>query len=168
MIGLKKGTVRLYSFDKKWHNAFLREKNVLEKCLDNNFIVIEHVGSTAIPGVLAKPIIDIAIGTKNRKYSLICKSLIKKLGYNYRGEVRKGEFFFAKGPENKRTIYIRIVVYKSKTYREYIIFRDVLKSDKRLIKQYNVLKQKLAALYKNNREEYTKRKDPFIKMVLKK
>ena len=166
MIGLKKGIVKLHRYDTRWRNSYLREKNNLKKILKNNFVEIEHVGSTSIPQLVSKPILDIAVGTKNKSQSLKCRKILKNSNYHYRGELHREEFFFAKGSENRRTVYVKIIIYNSKNWKNYIFFRDSLRKNKKLVKEYAQLKKELSKKYGDNRPEYTKRKGWFIRKVL--
>ena len=67
MVGLQKNSVAVYPYDEEWPIEFEKEKKILEGILKNFDVEIEHVGSTSIPGLSAKPIIDIAIGVKDEK-----------------------------------------------------------------------------------------------------
>lgn len=169
MIGLKRGTVKLVSYNPKLKGSFEREKKRLQKALGNLVIGIEHVGSTAIPGVSAKPIIDIAIVMKSIKSPDRLIKLLETVGYQYKQDDDvPGRLFFTKGPEEKRTHYIHVIELGGKEWQNLILFRDYLLSHKQAILQYNELKNKLAKSYTLDRKAYTSGKDKFIKAILKK
>ncbi len=165
MIGLKRKTIKLVPHQKSWDSFFQKEKNMLLTAIPN--ICIEHVGSTAIPNIVAKPIIDIVIGIDKIKNFHLYKNKLKKLGFechNNRGS--KFNKFFTKGPEDCRTIYVHLVKNKGKIWNKYINFRDILIKDIKLAKKYEELKLDLAAKF-TNRDDYTKAKAAFIKKVNK-
>lgn len=169
MIGLKRGTVKIIPYDKTWPIEFNREKEKLEKLLGPNVISIEHVGSTSIHNLGAKPIIDVLIGVKSiKKEGKICSNILdKKSGYYKRFKYSpKVRFLIAKGNEEKRTHYIHIVRYKGRIWDRSILFRDYLRKNKLAIKKYFKLKKLLANKYNDNREKYTKEKSAFIKSSL--
>lgn len=100
MIGLKRGTVKLMPHNKVWFSIFEKEKKHLKKKLGNLAIDIQHIGSTSIPGIPAKPIIDIAVGVRSLKDVKKFPKSLKSLGYKLR---KKGStphnILFVKGPE---------------------------------------------------------------------
>lgn len=108
MIRLRRGTVKLVKQNSKRRNSFKKEKKKLKKVLGNHVIEIQHVGSTAVKGIVAKPIIDIGLIVPSLR---IVKRNIKKLqniGYILKKENRKDRLFFTKGPEKRRTHYLHI------------------------------------------------------------
>lgn len=169
MIGLKRGTVQLVPYNPKWKENFEKEKQCLQKALGDLVIGIEHVGSTAIPGIFAKPVIDIAIIVKSIKLPDKLIKLLENLRYEYKQDDDvPGRLFFTKGPENKRTYYIHVVKLKSKQWKNLVLFRNYLLKSKAVARQYNELKNKLAKNYALDRKSYTSGKDKFIKTVIKK
>ena len=165
MIGLKRKTIKLIPHHKSWVPFFKKEKNKILKAIPN--IHVEHVGSTAIPSISAKPIIDMTIGIKKIKDFNKYKIKLEKLGFEYHAN-RGSKFnkFFTKGPADCRTVYIHLVRYKGNIWNNYINFRDKLNKNKKLASQYQKLKLNLASKFKN-RDFYTKAKADFIKMVNK-
>lgn len=93
MIGLEKGTVRLAPYSEEWAQSFEREKEALIECLGDLIIDIEHVGSTAIEGLEAKPIIDILISIKKLGEGFKCIDPLKNLGYEFKGSMGKSNRF---------------------------------------------------------------------------
>ncbi len=167
MIGLKRGTVKLIPYSPKWKDSFEKEKRRLQKSLGDFVISIEHIGSTAVPGVSAKPIIDIAVVVKSIKSPDKLIKLLETLGYEYKQDNDVlGRLFFTKGPEKKRTHYIHVVELKGKEWKNLILFRDYLLSHKKAVHQYTELKNKLAKSYALDRKSYTSGKDEFIKTII--
>ncbi len=164
-IGLKRLTVRLLSHNKKWEESF----NFESKKLQSLFAHIEHIGSTAIQSIVAKPIIDIDVGlfsmSESRKYI----KPLKNLGYELRpSSSSKNHLFFVKGKENKRTHYLHLIKYKGKIWNNDIFFRNYLNKYNKSAKSYEKLKIKLGKKFINDRTQYTKEKKEFIKKIIRK
>ncbi len=167
-LGLKSGTVNLVDYNPKWPELFLQESNILRQTLALAKSSIEHVGSTSIPGMIAKPILDIAVLVDDLEIAEQWKDKLKSIGYWYKEfepEIPDRRFF-AKGPRSKRTVYLHVV--NSKEFDSLLKFRDSLRSSSALAKQYAELKTKQAKTHSNNREEYTKSKNLFIQDVISK
>lgn len=172
-IGLRRGTVKLAFYSSKWKESFEKEKKKIKKALGEMVIDIQHVGSTAVSGVVAKPIIDIVVGVHGLSGKKIDKyiKLFKKLGYKYMGEERprdhQSEHLFVKGNEKKRLCYLHMVKFDSLIWKNYLLFRDYLRAYKKVRDEYTELKLKLAKKFSNNRKSYTSGKEKFIKNLLK-
>jgi len=169
MIGLKRGTVKLVRHNPKWRQNFEREQKKIRKVFGWDALEIQHVGSTAIPGILAKPIIDIALIVPSLQKA---KRYVKKLqAINYelkKNDTRKERLFFTKGPEEKRTHYLHVGEIGSGYAEGMILFRDYLCNHKNAAKKYSELKEKLAQKYQNRREIYATKKEKLIKEIIKK
>lgn len=165
-IGLARGTVRLEPHNPAWAALFAREADTLKNELGAQARDIQHVGSTAIPALPAKPILDIAILVENLDVAAEWASVLAPLGYWYKGlePDNPGRRFFARGPDTRRTVYLHVVGQCE--FGRLILFRDTLRSDARLVRQYANLKGMLASQYASNREQYTKAKERFIQSVL--
>jgi GrpB-like predicted nucleotidyltransferase (UPF0157 family) len=136
-------------------------------------IDIQHVGSTAIPGISAKPIIDIQIAaTSLEEMKVIAIPALQKLGYEYWFENPDPErMFFVKGMPpfgEKRTHHVHIVEPSSKHWQGKILFRDYLIAHPEVAETYQQLKIKLAQQYTHDREQYTDAKTNFINDILQK
>jgi GrpB-like predicted nucleotidyltransferase (UPF0157 family) len=165
MIGLDDDKVILLPHNPKWKNFFLEEKKLLEKTIGHYIISIEHIGSTAIPGIPAKPIIDIGVSVNDFDEAKICIKPIEELGYEYKGEHGiPRRHYFSKG--NPGTHHLHLNEITSKDWTNQIKFRDFLRKNKLSAKEYANVKIKLAEKYPNNREAYLKGKDPFITKIL--
>lgn len=150
-IGLKRGTVKLVAHSRSWKNEFEKEKKGLKKQFGDIAIDIQHIGSTSIPHIKAKPIIDTGAGVKSLANLNKFKKLLKPLGYELIAEVSdlKDHLVFTKGKGQYRTHHLHIAKYKSKRWRDDLFFRDYLINHKIAAKQYEKLK---IALSKNIRE----------------
>lgn len=140
--------------------------------LSDGVIDIQHIGSTAISGLAAKPIIDIYVGVNSSQEAQSLINPIEKLGYQYwKDNPDKEKMFFVKGMPpfgTGRTHHIHIVKYDSDYWRARIIFRDYLREHPEEIKAYSQLKYDLQKLYSHDREAYTDAKFDYIASVLKK
>lgn len=166
--GLGRKKVRLLSYSPEWKKLYKKEEKLLRSAIGEYVLDIQHVGSTSIPGCKAKPIIDIAVGVKSLKAGEKCIKPLERLGYEYKHAAGiKGRHFFAKGSEMYRTHYIHIEKINGKLWKNHILFRDYLCSHKAVVKEYNKLKEKLAKKYKDDRDTYTIKKEPFMKKVMK-
>jgi len=169
MIGLKRGTVKLVPHNPKWAEIFEKGKQLLKNTFGDTIIAIEHVGSTAIPGIPAKPIIDINVGVESLEVARGMKEKFESLGYEYRPfvpghtpEDLKWQELYVKGPEAKRTHHVHVTVYGSDYWNNDLLFRNYLRKNSKRAKQYAELKEELAKKYADDRGTYTKRKEQFI------
>lgn len=164
-IGLKDGTVELRPYAPEWKRLFELEKDILNEKIGKYVLDIQHVGSTAILGMLAKPVIDIGIAVLDFEKSSICIHPIEELGYVYRGEFGiPRRHYFVKG--RPRTYQIHMNEINSEQWRNLLIFRDYLLQHKNTAEQYAQIKIKLAQKYPIDREKYQEGKSPFIRKVL--
>jgi HAD superfamily hydrolase (TIGR01509 family) len=166
-IGLARGTVRLTEYTQTWEGCFRAERAAILRALEQTAVDVQHVGSTSVPGLPAKPIIDIAIGVKSLDDVKQAVSALTTLGYEYFGcSEERGGHFFAKGPDHARTYYLHLVEMDSHEWRDYLAFRDTLRADPILRGEYAELKRRLAAQYASERGCYTAEKAWFIEYVL--
>lgn len=170
MIGLKRGTVKLLPYNKKWAELFEREKRKLNEKLGDLVIDIQHVGSTAIPAVPAKPIIDIAVGVHSTKDVKKLVKPLKELGYKDAGWVGVPgvNFLFTKGPGSRRTHYLHVFKYNGVSWKNDLLFRDYIIKYRGRAKQYVKLKKRLAKSFADDRYKYTAAKAKFITDTIKK
>lgn len=165
-VGLLKGTVMLLPYTLAWKRLFEDEKAILQAGLGAHIMDIQHVGSTSIPGMVAKPIIDIAIAVKDFEEAKICIDPIGHLGYHYRGELGiPRRHYFVKG--DPRTHHIHMVEITSQDWVNQLLFRDYLTQHPESSQEYADLKIDLTQQYPKDRESYLKAKAPFIQHILK-
>lgn len=170
VIGLKRGTVVLKRHHKEWRRAFEAEKTNLRKLLGDVIVDIQHIGSTAIPNLSAKPLIDMLIAARSPSQVGILRPILERNGYTYseNGPDDEARRLFVKGPEERRTHHLHITECGSPVWKRYIAFRDYLLSHPEDVRAYESLKQELARKHAGLREPYTKGKSVFIAGVLKK
>jgi tRNA threonylcarbamoyladenosine biosynthesis protein TsaE len=129
-----------------WAEQFAREADGLREALGDLVLEIEHVGSTAVPGLAAKPTIDIALGTTTIELPVEAVERLETLGYDDAAEdSRPGERRFRKGEQFPREVIVHVVEWGGPTWRDYLRFRDALRADHRLAREYAALKRKLLA-----------------------
>lgn len=164
--------IELANHNPKWSSKAKTEIAHIKSTLGNDFIIdIQHIGSTAIPNIKSKPIIDIMIGVTS--FDNMEKKLIKPLeaiGYLFwKNNPDKERLFFVKGLPplgKKRTHHIHITKHNSATWDQHIFFRNYLTKHPSTAKAYETLKITLASKYQQDRESYTQKKESFIKQVL--
>ncbi len=165
MIGLERGVVKLAPYAAEWRRLFEQEKALLQAAVGPYVLDIQHVGSTAIPGMTAKPIIDIGIAVTSFEEASVCIQPIEELGYEYRGEQGIARrHLFAKG--NPRTHHVHMLEIDSRDWENHVLFRDYLIQHPELAEEYAALKAELAGRYASDREAYLEGKAPFIERVL--
>jgi GrpB-like predicted nucleotidyltransferase (UPF0157 family) len=128
---------------------------------------IEHIGSTAIQGMTAKPIIDLVVVVNTLKEAAVWIPTLEALGYENRSsDTVPDRLFLAKGPRERRTHYLSLTESTSKFYREKLLFRDYVSSHRDAFDEYRRLKEELALRYPNDRESYTAGKRDFVERIL--
>ncbi len=178
MIGLKRGTVELCDHEREWEieaqNTISRLKNILGNVIKD----IQHVGSTSIISIKAKPIIDIAMAVDDFDDILAFEKELKDNGFYYRplaSSSMRNQLLFAcgsfyDGTGDLQTHFIHVVKTGSMDWINYIIFRDYLNSNPTVAKEYEDLKVSLAmqAPIDSGREKYTNGKHDFVGYTLRK
>ena len=165
--------VNIVEYDPRWQILFAEEAAYIWQALGNNLVVeIEHIGSTAVPGIAAKPVIDIMVGVRSLVDAKSAVAILESLGYVYwRENPDPGRMFFVKGmpPYGKqRTHHVHIVEVNSKFWEEHKLFCDYLRRHPEEAKRYEVLKRDLAASFQSDREAYTNGKNDYIRAVMAK
>jgi GrpB-like predicted nucleotidyltransferase (UPF0157 family) len=167
MSGSEKIIIKEY--DPKWASLFETERNELMEAIGHYVADIEHIGSTAVPGLAAKPVVDILVGLRRLLDAQDCIMPIESMGYEYIPEF-EDEFperrYFRKGKNGIRSHQIHMVEIHSDFWKRHLLFRDHLRSNPQTAKEYAVLKQELAKKFTDDREGYTNAKTDFIKGVL--
>lgn len=170
---IKKDHIDIVAYNPEWAVQAEFEINKLREILPSSKIIdVQHVGSTAIPGMAAKPIIDIQMAVHSlEEMKVIAVPALQKLGYEYWYENPDPErMFFVKGMPpfgEKRTHHVHIVEPTSKHWSGKIDFRDYLIAHPEAVKEYQDLKIKLAQQYTYDREKYTNAKGEFVNKILK-
>lgn len=165
MLGLVKGTVELYEHEKEWEdNAKIIIEN-LKEIFGSAAVDIQHVGSTAIVHIKAKPIIDISVGVKD--FDKVRKLLpyLETQGLIHRPNNDLPDYMmFVMGNMEKeiRTHHIHVMQYNGEEWHNQINFRDYLNTNSEIAKEYEALKLRLMEENRFNRSAYTSGKQDFI------
>ena len=165
-LGLDSGTVRVVPYNPSWPTLFVAEVQRLREALPSNLLIaLEHTGSTAVPGLAAKPILDLLGGYPRGTLVEQYIAALVRAGYSYRGEQGiPGRYFFRRG--EPRAYHLHLVEQDGTFWREHITFRDSLRADVWLRDEYAALKLNLARRYPRDREAYIEGKAAFVQGVL--
>jgi GrpB-like predicted nucleotidyltransferase (UPF0157 family) len=165
-IGLPRGIVRLLASDPSWPTAFRAEAARMERAIAAAGLpplAFEHVGSTAVPGLDAKPIIDLLAGYERGADPRSYFAILTALGYQHRGpQGIPDRELFVLGSESLRTHHLDLVALDGRFWRDHVAFRDRLRDDVEIRDAYAALKRRLAMTYPNDRPTYTAGKAAFI------
>lgn len=153
----------------KWKDEFERIVVSLGKDIIYNSIKIEHVGSTSVEGLSAKPIIDLDIVIENDKFEII-KRLLNDKGYEHEGDlgIEGREAFSYSGKEELMTHHLYVCPKDSKELFKHITFRDFLKNNPALASEYSKVKEQAAVLYPDDIDKYMEFKSEIIEKIYKK
>jgi GrpB-like predicted nucleotidyltransferase (UPF0157 family) len=158
-------------YDPHWVDLYSEEKERILAVIAKYCAVIEHIGSTAVPGLAAKPVIDILIGVRHLQDAPLFIPPLVELGYeyipNYEIELPERRYLH-KIVDGQDTHHLHIVEPSTLFFRTHLAFRDYLRSHPDTAREYAVLKRSLALKYASDRSTYTDAKAPFIEEVLKK
>lgn len=158
--------VIIVDYDPEWPELFEREKALILGAIGQFIVSVEHVGSTAVPGLAAKPIIDILIGIQRLADAAPCITPLEDIGYEYVPAYETDlpmRRYFRKG--SPRTHHIHMVEINSDFWVRHRLFRDYLRLYPEAAQAYADLKRRLADLHGENREAYTEAKTDFVRGI---
>ena len=153
----------------QWKYEYEKIVASLGKDIIYNSIKIEHVGSTSVEGLSAKPVIDLDIVIEKDKFEII-KELLNKKGYEYEGDlgIEGREAFSYSGKEELMTHHLYVCPKDSKELFKHITFRDFLKNNSALASEYSKVKEQAAVLYPDDIDKYMEFKSEIIEKIYKK
>ena len=159
--------IRLAPADPEWPARFDLEQAVLVEAI-GRWVVggIHHVGSTAVPGLDAKPIIDILVGVSDLETARECFEPLAARGYLYASYLPEVMHWFCKPDPARRTHHLHLVPAGSRRFDDELAFRDRLRADPGLAADYSALKRRLAERHRDDREAYTEAKGEYIRAAL--
>lgn len=165
MLGLMEGMVVLVEHDPDWVWIYCEEELRIKDALRGLALDVQHCGSTAVPGIRAKPILDVVVGVERLALGLECIRPLQALGYEYLGEeIVPDEHFFGKGAP--RTHHLHLVDRRGSRWHDMVLFRDRLLVDRDIARRYEAIKVALAHRFPNDRASYTKAKATFIASIV--
>lgn len=163
--------IHVVDYDPNWPSLFDAEKALILAALGEDNLQIEHFGSTSVPGLPAKPVIDIAVGVDNLQQAEIYIPILETLGYTYEPDLENDiatRRFLWKGTPLVHTHHISIEVPGSPVWVEHILFRDYLRQHPDEARRYQALKRELAARLVSDAEAYVRGKTDFVLSCLEK
>ena len=165
MHGVPRQKVVLENHSEEWAEEFARVKRQLQSMHGETVVDIQHVGSTAIEGIMAKPMLDVAVLFRQITASVF--AAMAENGYAYYGEVTSGKHLFILRGQDEISLQ-HIHCYEesnSGLFYEQLRFRDFLRSHPTYAKEYEALKLKLLELYADDRKKYTAGKQAFFDKI---
>ena len=172
MIGLERGTVRVAPYQPEWQRLFEDEAQLLRSVLRPS-TTVEHVGSTAVEGMPAKPLIDLMVGVDDMRTAHELAPALERAAYNL-GEVTDPRrplapvpyLLFVKGPDSRRTHHLRLSERFGPDWTDQLLCRDYLRTHPAAAREYAELKEALAAKHPGDRAAYRAGKDRCIRRLL--
>lgn len=158
--------VELAPYDIAWPMKFEAERRRLLSLFPDDFIELEHFGSTAIPGMSAKPIIDILGGVETLTGADALSTRLCEIGYSTSAEFNASlsdRKWFMRWADGRRTHHLHVVVHGGEVWRERLAFRNRLRADAEAAARYERLKASLATRHRDDREAYTAAKANFVR-----
>lgn len=170
MLGLKRGVVELCDHGKAWEQNAAQTIEKLKVIFGNVATDIQHVGSTSIVNIKAKPIIDIAVAVSDFDEVIKLIPALEESGFMYRQHNVEDDMLFVCGDQNAdiRTHHVHVVKSGSKGWYDYINFRNYLNAKPEVAKEYEAFKLRLMSEHQTDRLAYTEGKAEFITHILRK
>ena len=167
-LGLRRGTVLVEPHDAEWDVIAAETIAELHSILQDVLVDAQHIGSTAIKDICAKPIIDIVAGVSDFDKLLSRNSILEENGFIFRGQVHPLQYLYICGDNDIRTHHVHAVIYDSEEWNNYVDVRDYLNCHKKDAEAYSKLKESLAKQYSEDRGTYTASKCEFIGEIIAK
>jgi GrpB-like predicted nucleotidyltransferase (UPF0157 family) len=159
--------VEVVDYDQRWPLAFAEERDRIAAAIGDSTLAIEHVGGTAVPGLPAKPVIDLMVGVEDIERAGPAVAGLINLGYEYVPELESQlpyrRYFRRGAPESH---HVHMVPVASNYWLEHLLFRDYLRSHPQAAEEYGKLKRGLANRFRLDRDAYRAGKVPFIDTVV--
>lgn len=163
---MNKRVIEVVAYNPRWQQLFSQEKLLLNLILGQELINIEHIGSTSVTGLAAKPIIDILVEVKNLDFIDTLNLEFEKLGYKPKGENGiEGRRYFQKGGAS-RSHHIHMFELNNSHAFNHRLFRDYLMTHSKVACDYAEIKRKAASQCNHDMSIYMSMKDKFIKSTL--
>ena len=166
------GAIIVRNYDPEWPRLFEEERARVQAALGSVVSAVEHVGSTAVPGLAAKPIIDILVGVESLSTARAsCVEPLAALGYTYVAEYESwlpGELFFRKGIPGPWTHHAHVMERENPRWSGLILFRDYLRRHLEVARAYATLKEALALVFEDDIGGFRNGKAPFVQAVMEK
>ena len=168
-------TIEVVDHKSEWHALFDKESGLLASIFGTQLVEIQHIGSTAIPGIKAKPVIDILVVINNIKTIETFNGPMTQLGYRPRGECLNspvpgtpGRFYFSKDTDGVRTHQVHVCQDGHDDIEDKLAFRDYMRTHSDEAQEYSRLKQSLAMEHRHDSVGYIRGKEGFVKGIISK
>ena len=159
--------VEVVDYDHDWLRLYAEERDRIRTAIGDAAVAIEHVGGTAVPGLPAKPVIDVMVGVEDIERAGPAVAALINLGYEYVPEFESelpDRRYFRRGTPD--THHVHMVAVSSDFFAEHLLFRDWLRDHPQAAEEYGKLKRGLASRHRFDREAYRAGKVPFIDTVV--
>jgi GrpB-like predicted nucleotidyltransferase (UPF0157 family) len=168
MTPIPEQPIHIVPYDDSWPTRFEQERAILDRAIGGWVVgTIEHVGSSAVPGLAAKPVIDIMVGVESLEASRAAIPVLGEIEYCYFPYRPDSMHWFCKPSPSFRTHHLHLIPFRSRLWNERLAFRDYLRAHTDIATEYAELKQRLAEQHRLDREAYTEAKTPFVERILK-
>jgi GrpB-like predicted nucleotidyltransferase (UPF0157 family) len=175
MAGMERygaGRIVVCDYDPTWPTTFEQERTQVQDALGSMAVTVEHIGSTAVPGLAAKPIIDLLVGVHSLPQArCCCIEPLQALGYTHIVDAEAwlpGELLFRKGLPGPWTHHLHLMEHSSPRWEEFILVRDYLRRHPEVADAYADLKKALALVFDEDIAGYRNAKAPFLQAVMAK
>lgn len=168
-LGLKKGEVMLSDYKEEWPGIFRSERKLLKAELGRLAIAISHMGSTAVPGLCAKPILDILLAVLSVEEAEKNLARFERCGYQVKPREEDpvpGRLFFSKDIDGLRCFHLHVTEAGSDFCKEHLRFRNILRKDPKAALSYARLKLRLSKAFPDDRKAYIEGKARFIARIM--
>ncbi len=166
-LGMRKGVLELREWDPRWPEIFSTLRSALLTRLGSRILEVEHVGSTSVPGLTAKPILDVLVGVPDLEQSLHLVPELGVMGFDFGPEDDVADrHYFRRGSDGLRTHHLSLAEPGSRHYHNSITFRDVLRRSTDLAATYAELKERLMRKHRFDSLSYMHGKTDFVLGVL--
>jgi GrpB-like predicted nucleotidyltransferase (UPF0157 family) len=166
------GAIEVRDYDPRWPTLFDEECSRLRGVFGSMAVAIEHMGSTSVPGLAAKPIIDLLVGVQSLPDAKsVCVEPLRVMGYTHITAYEAwlpAELFFRKGIPGPWTHHLHVMELSNPRWEEYLLFRDYLRSHPETASAYGSLKKSMALAFKDDIEGFRNSKHSFVVNVLAK
>lgn len=162
-------TLRLEDWDPAWPARFAAQAVRIGAALGDGAVAIEHVGSTAVPGLAGKPVLDVAIAVASERAADACIAPLEALGYEHRGpwgDDPRRRYYVRDDDDGRRVAQIHLYVLPAPAWEEKLAFRDALRADPALARAYAAEKRRVAEAVGWDKGAYADAKGPFVAAVL--
>lgn len=161
--------VLIAPYSEEWPQYFRHAEAELLAAFAPLAVSIEHIGSTSVPGLVAKPVIDVMLAASSLQEVEMKIAALAELGYAYVAKYEQDlpmRRYFVKSPADSLRVHLHAVEAGSQFWKEHIAFRDMLRTNAQLRSQYQALKLRLAQEFADDKSAYTDAKGPFIQAAL--